>query len=221
MKKSLIAILTSLFISSSALALTSNFAGLSVGAAVGINSFHQKIRAQRFNPDAMHKMQHGAIGVTAGLLAGYNFVFQSKWLLGPEVNAAYSSVDDTGSSYDSALGHNFTFANKLQWQYGIAAKFGYIPYPRILFYGLVGADWGLIHHKFIHNNVTVHNETTTKPGLLLGLGATQNLFHNVNISERCIYVAYNKIHKSTSTHNVKLEPSNLTAEVVLEYNFNI
>lgn len=195
------------------------FAGAYAGGALGVsNQYYQT----KFTNDGVQEGENhvGRAGVAIQALGGYNFALGSHWVLGPVVTAEYDTNDDshhhtTGGSIES---HGHT---KINWQFGAAAKLGYVPFEHNMFYVVLGPQWGHFHHDYTRNDVKLDDENHYIFGVKGGLGAEQFLTDHLSISEEIDYTYYQQHnHHLTSNRKIEFDPSVVTGVIGLQYHFS-
>lgn len=82
----------------------------------------------------------GGSGFSGGLLAGYNVIFNQRWLAG--IEADWSAQDiETRFSTDPSSGILFDVTVKQKWAASVRGRLGYLITPTTLFYGTAGWAW--------------------------------------------------------------------------------
>ena len=86
------------------------------------------------------------VSLTGGLALGYSMVCSGSYLVGLEARANFEDlktmVDHQHIEANSALIAETTTTAKLDKDFALLAKLGYVFNPNVLLYGLIGADWG-------------------------------------------------------------------------------
>lgn len=159
-----------------------------------------------------------------GIQGGFGKVFNHQWYLGIQGFGQWGSQSDTSVNSTQVpftlLGvlNNVATATsttkvKIENNYGVAAKLGYVVAPRTMVYGKVGASWTdleVTNTASVANNFDVslivnllnvntfastsNSESDTKVGLLLGIGFEQFVYQDlVSVNVEYDYVNYGSV----------------------------
>ena len=174
--------------------------------------------------------------------AGFGWTFNHVWYLGIQGWGEGGSQNSTAEVTNTVINFNAlniitdqatatqTVTAKLDSDYGVAAKFGYVVAPRTLVYGKVGASWADLKVTNISqavNNfdinvigVPILNVSTTaaaissaedtKVGLLLGLGVEQFIYQDI----LSLNLEYNYVSYATVNTGPAQLVANTTATVI-------
>lgn len=172
-----------------------------------------------------------------GIQGGWGKVFNHQWYLGIQGFGEWGTNSDTSNNTTSVLpvqvgilGNLITINNvpvatnsttvKVENDYGVAAKLGYLVTPRTMVYGKIGASWAEIkvsNTTTLQNDLSVNaagfqlldvntfstasnSDSDTKVGLLLGIGFEQFVYQDmVSINVEYDYVNYGSVDTGTST----------------------
>lgn len=155
MKRNKLALLSILFISLSANAWESPWAGnWLVGASMGYGSRTGSNQTQ-FNyngtlfpasyPSSLIIRDYSGPGTILGLLMGYQAVKQN-WLVGAEVNVDHHDMNEelpfAFTDTNGAIGFTGVTNYKRDMVYGLTARAGYAVAPFFMFYVRAGMEWG-------------------------------------------------------------------------------
>ncbi len=83
----------------------------------------------------------GSHGFTGGLLGGYNFVAQSRWLFGVEGDVTWTDNAHTDTVSDPVFGQSATLKLAQGPAWSLRGRFGYLVTPETLLYGTAGWAW--------------------------------------------------------------------------------
>jgi len=193
------------------------FAGSYLGAGLGLSN--QFYRLKIYNAGALELDEDmGTYGAAFQVMGGYNFALSRQWLLGIEANAEYDTNDQKVTINGTPSGSGRT---KINWQLGASVKLGYTLKNNInMFYALLGPQWGHFRHTYDRNNVQINNVSQYQFGFKVGLGASQMLSHNIDISEEVDYSNLQGDKVTADSVETKFKPQIVTALVALHYHFH-
>jgi outer membrane immunogenic protein len=117
-------------------------------------------------------------GFGGGAFGGYGKTF-GKWYVGGELSLDYNKVD--GKSGGAEI--------KKTYDYGVAARAGYLVTPKILGYGVVGWERGKFEAK-----ADGAKDSTTLNGLRVGIGAETFVTDNISLRTEVNYVNWQSKH---------------------------
>jgi len=88
-------------------------------------------------------------GVLGGVQLGYNWQFNSTWLLGLETDIDWAGLKGSGSSGATSFGGNqfvMTSEERIKWFGTVRARLGYLPMDNLLAYVTGGFAYGRVEH---------------------------------------------------------------------------
>jgi hypothetical protein len=194
--------------------------GFYVGAGIGGIGLHQATSITFVNDygDTDHLSNDGGtLGVTGGLLAGYNFNFANQMNLGIEGFANMTSAKQN-SELVSTSGNDVATVStvlKEKYNYGVRLVPGYQVTPDSDMHVLVG---------YVRGHFTANSENTNANGFQLGLGSTTSVTKEFSLRGDIIYSGYKSKSASVSEPDgnaYSLSTKNNTLEGVVsgEYKF--
>ena len=83
----------------------------------------------------------GSHGFAGGLLGGYNFVAQSRWLFGVEGDITWTDNAHTDTVSDPGFGQSATLKLAQGPAWSLRGRLGYLVTPETLLYGTAGWAW--------------------------------------------------------------------------------
>jgi outer membrane immunogenic protein len=140
-----------------------NWTGFYIGAHVGYG-FGVSKTSQPFDTDFL-----GGRGFVGGLLAGYNYMLTSRWLLGIEGDGSWSDLAHKGDFNDSA-GDSFTVNVKQKQAYSVRARFGYLLAPETLLFATAGWSWAQFTYSLNSNFLGSESDSRWFNGPQVGAG---------------------------------------------------
>ncbi len=176
--------------------------------------------------------------VTGGIALGYANMLTQGILGGIEGRANLENVETssslTNTETTTSLTATTTTSIKLKNDFALLLKLGVIVNPKVLFYGLIGPDWGNFSVTSSSNYFQNTNESTTvnastqngisryKTGLLLGFGMEALLTQAISLGLEYNHVWYNNLGYPTSSSpaSVVSEGSPLPGVLTLNNNTN-
>lgn len=221
------------------------FTGTYVGANFGLiqNDIHHQgtetifispITTLNASTNALHKTHSSLLG---GLTLGYALPFQ-QFLVGIEGRANYQRINSNSSekyeinttgtdAFDVPLTKNANI--KMQQDFAILAKLGFIPNDLVLLYGLIGIDWGKISVStnstmpslFAGSNVDFMfpsaSQSNYEAGLALGLGMEYLFIPCASLGLEYDYANYGSIDYPTVAASAT---NNATGSAQINTTFN-
>lgn len=196
---------------------------------------------------ATNDVDGGEFAGYGGVQGGFGKVFNRMFYVGIQGWGEWGEASETDNEFRNvpfspftgilgittftpAASASSTTTAKIKNDWGVAAKLGWLPGPRSMIYGKIGASWanievsnsvnvnasllsntvnGLITSSTVFNASASTSEENTKIGLLLGVGFEQFVWSNVvSINVEGDYVNYG--HVSTSSANLTGSLSNTT-----------
>jgi opacity protein-like surface antigen len=208
------AIFLGMLLSSSSFASSCPFEGIHAGINAGYtqSSVGESYLRSIFIPGNFNFYVNRSARLTdtipsGGLALGYSTTLKGCYLLGLEGRANFQDFDTDISTVDfinsdnSLLETNHTI--KLNQDYSLLARLGYVYEAKALFYGLIGANWGHFH---ISNYAYFRqgggntigslqgHDSFYQAGLLLGLGMEYLLLPCLGVSFEYNYINYRYLH---------------------------
>ena len=160
--------------------------GFYVGAGLGGIGLHQAANltySDILGDSATISNDGGALGVTGGLLAGYNFNFANQLNLGVEAFANATSAKQTLLFTAASGDETETNTISLKEKYNYGARFvpGYQVTPDSDIHALVG---------YVRGHFATDNQNNNANGFQLGLGSTTSVTKEFSLRGDFIYSGY-------------------------------
>jgi outer membrane immunogenic protein len=123
--------------------LVPDWNGVYVGAHAGY-----AFGVSRFDPATFNTDFLSSRGFTGGVLAGYNLMLSSRFLVGVEIDASWSRIRHESVTPDLGAGLTTTFTLQQSRSYAARARLGFLLTPETLLYGTAGWTRAEVAYSF-------------------------------------------------------------------------
>ncbi len=183
------------------------YAGLTLGYAfggdddVGISTGTSTV-----TPDTLELS-----GANAGIRLGYRWQ-KDRWVIGPELGFEGGSIKDSFSTdgYDAE--------SKIKNVLALRVKTGYEVTPNTLVYGIVGVARAKVDYSVAGNGVDI-NDTYTKTGYIVGLGAERMINDKWSVTGEYEYANFGKENLAAGGFDTNATPDYHNVKLGLNFKF--
>ncbi|WP_323716175.1 outer membrane protein [Paracoccus aminovorans] len=166
------------------------YAGLTLGYAFGGDD---DVGVSGVTPDSLEMS-----GANGGVRLGYRWQ-KDRWVFGPELGYEGGNIKDSFSTdgYDAE--------SKVKNVLALRMKTGYEVAPNTLVYGIAGVARGKIDYSVTGNGADI-NDTYTKTGYIVGLGAERMINDKWSVTGEYEYANFGKEKLSDGTNTTNATP---------------
>lgn len=242
--------LCSLFILFPTIAMADYFEGFFLSVEGGITQAQARIKhtvdfsvlnnnftATNVQINTGNPTKQSDVGLLGGLSLGYSWLLHEWILLGIEGRGYLSN---TAIHHDQQIivdfnreRSDFHVKIKMQQQYALLAKLGWLMCPQTQIYGLLGPQWGHIQFnsdgafRSVQNSIPNENITLEKSiykrGILLGLGIEHAVSCNSSVALEYNFAHYGDIHAPHTALGRNIDERNqakmITSTTLLKYTY--
>ena len=138
-----------------------------------------------------------------GIHSGYNWQFDSRWVLGVEGDISWTDIDNRVTSaplFSNAglpfLASSFSISEKVNWLASLRARLGFVAWPNTLIYATGGVAWENVDYNAVANFSATPPVTAsfskTNTGFVVGGGIEWQAFPQVLLRAEYLFYGFNQ-----------------------------
>ena len=168
-----------------------NWTGFYIGVHGGIGGANVDTQF-RYYDDGGDGLDYSdnAFGAFGGVQAGYNWQFNTNWVVGLETDFAASGIEAKHEESSTDGFYNSSVEAKVDWFGTIRGRLGYA-WDNVLFYGTGGAAYGKVKISGSYNEDdfnTGFSNSDTNWGWTAGAGVEYGITKNITLKAEYLYV---------------------------------
>ncbi|MCX5519192.1 porin family protein [Kaistia defluvii] len=168
-----------------------NWTGFYIGVHGGIGGGNIDSQFRYYDPEVPgdgYNFSDNAFGAFGGVQAGYNWQFNTNWVVGLETDFAASGIE-AKHSVDYSDGYSESNETKVDWFGTIRGRLGYA-WDNVLFYGTGGAAYGKVKvsGSYDGDGSGSYSDSDTNWGWTAGAGVEYGITKNVTLKAEYLYV---------------------------------
>jgi len=170
-----------------------NWTGFYIGVHGGIGGGNVDSQFRYYEaevPGDGFNFSDNAFGAFGGVQAGYNWQFNTNWVVGVETDFAASGINAKHDQYDTVFDENLSLETKIDWFGTIRGRLGYA-WDNVLFYGTGGAAYGKVKVSGSYNDGdfgSSFSDSDTNWGWTAGAGVEYGITKNITLKAEYLYV---------------------------------